>query len=266
VQAPAVAPAAALAIAPAATLAAAPSPGPSTPAAEDDTEFCDATGKICLLCARQFKTPEQTRRHTQESALHKVRSTPPALLAPLADARAPQKNLQDMALREVARGKARASRAPAAGGTDTEKEKEQEKARAAAQYRDRAAERRVMHNQPDVPMPESADGAGPRRFEGPPVPAPTPAPPAPPAPPARDAGNVGNKLLKMMGWKEGEGLGAEGQGIVDPMCVRASAGADVNVDVLTTRAARQPCSQRASVSALRRAMRSASTLRATRGT
>jgi hypothetical protein len=73
VQAPAIAPAAALAIAPAATLAAAPSPGPSTPAAEDDTEFSDATGKICLLCARQFKTPEQTRRHMQESALHKVR-------------------------------------------------------------------------------------------------------------------------------------------------------------------------------------------------
>ena len=30
---------------------------------------------------------------------------------------------------------------------------------------------------------------------------------------------MGNKLLKMMGWKEGTGLGSDGDGRVDPMFV-----------------------------------------------
>jgi RNA-binding protein 5/10 len=47
---------------------------PEAPA--EDTDFSDSAGKVCLLCARQFKTPEQTRRHTRESDLHKVRASP----------------------------------------------------------------------------------------------------------------------------------------------------------------------------------------------
>ena len=47
--------------------------------------------------------------------------------------------------------------------------------------------------------------------------------PPPPVPPpvdlAKDEGNVGNKLLKMMGWKAGSGLGSEGDGRVNPMFV-----------------------------------------------
>jgi hypothetical protein len=35
--------------------------------------------------------------------------------------------------------------------------------------------------------------------------------------PGQDESNVGNKLLRMMGWKEGTGLGVEGDGRVDPM-------------------------------------------------
>lgn len=35
----------------------------------------------------------------------------------------------------------------------------------------------------------------------------------------QDDANVGNKLLKMMGWKEGTGLGSEGAGRVNPMYV-----------------------------------------------
>ena len=83
-------------------------------------------------------------------------------------------------------------------------------------YRDRASERRIMHNQPDVPLPENINTVPKKkRFaEGPPLP-PSP-PPAPPAP-GKDDNNVGNKLLKMMGWKEGTGLGTGGDGRVDPM-------------------------------------------------
>ena len=92
-------------------------------------------------------------------------------------------------------------------------------------YRDRASERRIMHNQPDIPLPEpntAAGGAGAagklagkkRHAEGPP---PQPSPPPPPVAPAQDTKNVGNKLLKAMGWQEGTGLGQSGEGRVEPM-------------------------------------------------
>ncbi|KAH9857720.1 hypothetical protein C2E23DRAFT_805452 [Lenzites betulinus] len=130
------------------------------PRAETEFEFSDTAAMTCLLCARQFKSLDQLKRHNKESDLHK-------------------KNYKDAALREVARDKARAARAKA-------EQAQQPK------YRDRASERRIMHNQPDIPRPVPGD-----------VPA--------------DENNVGNKLLKMMGWKEGQGLGTAGEGRVDPI-------------------------------------------------
>ena len=86
-----------------------------------------------------------------------------------------------------------------------------------AQYRDRASERRILFNQPEVPVLELKT-QGKRSAEGPaPVRSPTPPPPA--VAPAKDENNIGNKLLKMMGWTEGSGLGTEGSGRVDPMYV-----------------------------------------------
>ncbi|EMD34516.1 hypothetical protein CERSUDRAFT_67488 [Gelatoporia subvermispora B] len=172
------------------TTAATPAPAPAvstkaksaTPApVELEFEFADTTKMACLLCARQFKTLEQLKRHNKESDLHK-------------------KNFKDANLRDVAREKANAARAK------TEQPK----------YRDRASERRVMHNQPDIPLPtESSKVAGKRKHaEGPPPP---PSPPPPPANPGNDESNVGNKLLKLMGWKEGTGLGTDGTGRVEPI-------------------------------------------------
>lgn len=109
-----------------------------------------------------------------------------------------QKNLKDTALRDVARSKADAARAKSQ----------------IPKYRDRALERRAMHGQPDIPSPDAAASASKKRAEGPPPP---PSPPPPPLAPAKDENNVGNKLLKMMGWSEGTGLGAEGEGRVDPV-------------------------------------------------
>ena len=92
-------------------------------------------------------------------------------------------------------------------------------------YRDRALERRALHGQPDVPPPEkkpphpnqrkkgSGNGPPPRTQE------PSPPPPAVHIEPAKDENNIGNKLLKKMGWSAGTGLGAEGEGRVDPMWV-----------------------------------------------
>ena len=79
-----------------------------------------------------------------------------------------------------------------------------------------------MHNQPEAPAPSSGSGGGTsgngrRSAPGPPKP---PSPPPPPLNPGQDGDNVGNKLLKMMGWTEGTGLGTNGEGRVDPMYVR----------------------------------------------
>lgn len=108
-----------------------------------------------------------------------------------------QTNLKDSALRETARQKVQKAQAP--------------------KYRDRASERRVLFNQPDAPMPETAQTSKPmakREASGPPRP---PTPPPAPLNPGQDTNNVGNKLLKMMGWTEGTGLGTSGEGRVDPM-------------------------------------------------
>ena len=155
----------------------------SPPQAETDFEFSDTVALTCLLCARQFKSLDQLKRHNKESDLHK-------------------KNYKDANLRDVAREKAKVARAKA--------EQQQQ-----PKYRDRASERRVMHNQPDVPRPTPAEvPANKRKAEGPRAPSP---PPPPPPNPGQDEKNVGNKLLKMMGWKEGQGLGTGGEGRVEPM-------------------------------------------------
>ena len=69
-----------------------------------------------------------------------------------------------------------------------------------------------------VPEPSSSSAAGKtakkRHAEGP---APPPSPPPVPVNPGEDESNVGNKLLRMMGWTEGTGLGTDGEGRVEPM-------------------------------------------------
>ncbi|KAI6150873.1 hypothetical protein BKA82DRAFT_4120862 [Pisolithus tinctorius] len=164
-----------------------PSLGATPEPTEEEFEFSDTGTMACLLCARQFKSTEQLKRHNKESDLHK-------------------KNFKDANLREVARQKAVAARRASAMRSETEPPK----------YRDRASERRIMHNQPEVPLPENGGVAAKkkRHAEGPPPP---PSPPSPPTALSKDESNVGNKLLKMMGWKEGSGLGTDGDGRVDPI-------------------------------------------------
>ncbi|KIJ37732.1 hypothetical protein M422DRAFT_781617 [Sphaerobolus stellatus SS14] len=148
---------------------------------QDEFEFSDVKGLACLLCSRKFKTLEQLGRHNKESDLHK-------------------KNYKDANLREIAAQKMKSLKTPPPQ----------------PKYRDRALERRILHNQPDIPLPEpNASGPGLRKHsEDPPQPAP---PPPPPVAPAKDENNIGNKLLKKMGWSEGTGLGTDGEGRVDPM-------------------------------------------------
>ena len=89
----------------------------------------------------------------------------------------------------------------------------------APKYRDRAAERREVHHQPDKPVPEQAPSQPPKRkfARGP---TPPPPPPAPGVEPGKDESNLGNQLLSKMGWKTGTGLGMAGEGRVDPVLVQ----------------------------------------------
>lgn len=75
----------------------------------------------------------------------------------------------------------------------------------------------MLFNQPDVPLPEKdSNNSKQKKSEGPPPPPPSP---PPSIDPGKDTSNVGNKLLKMMGWTEGTGLGTSGEGRVEPMFV-----------------------------------------------
>lgn len=172
----------------------------------------------CLLCARQFKSLEQLKRHNNESGLHKVLFLSPHSMF-YAFSIWKQKNYKDANLRDIAREKVDAARLK---GLNTDDDKSEGKTDdQTPKYRDRASERRVMHNQPDAPVPSSSSGGGVsgngRRSA--PGPAKPPTPPPPPLNPGQDGNNVGNKLLKMMGWMEGTGLGTNGEGRVDPMYV-----------------------------------------------
>jgi RNA-binding protein 5/10 len=82
-------------------------------------------------------------------------------------------------------------------------------------YRDRAAERRSVFNQPAIPLPEAARAStsSKRKFEAPVA----PPKPEPALEPAKDESNKGNQLLKKMGWAAGSGLGLEGEGRVAPV-------------------------------------------------
>ncbi len=207
-------------VAPVHVPAPAPAPAPvvktaTPPEAETEFEFSDTSAMTCLLCARKFKTLDQLKRHTKESDLHKVSCDSNFFLHTHSRINTPnslQKNFRDAALREIAREKASAARAKALEAQEAQQQQQQPK------YRDRASERRVMHNQPDIPRPVPGEVSAPakRKSEGPPPP---PSPPPPPLNPGKDENNVGNKLLKMMGWKEGQGLGTGGEGRVDPMFV-----------------------------------------------
>ncbi|KAL1743273.1 hypothetical protein HDZ31DRAFT_83514 [Schizophyllum fasciatum] len=165
-------------------------PTPVTVSPSHNFEFSDISALMCLLCGRQFKTLDQLGRHNRESDLHK-------------------KNNNDGRLRELAQRKLAARQGRDQAATDAS-------ASAQPKYRDRASERRTLFNQPDVPLPEGPITAIPAVSTARAIPPPPPPPPQP-VHPAQDQSNVGNKLLKMMGWKEGTGLGVEGEGRVEPI-------------------------------------------------
>ncbi|KAG8896600.1 hypothetical protein FRC01_011710 [Tulasnella sp. 417] len=130
----------------------------------------------------------------------------------------PATNLRNPQLCKTATEKvAAARRTILSGGSTIRQKKKPEEASTDNKYRDRAQERRRVHNQPDVPMPTPANSGKPRFADGPSTEASTAPTPAAPVDPGKDENNIGNKMLKKMGWSEGSGLGTEGEGRAEPV-------------------------------------------------
>ncbi|KAI9029355.1 hypothetical protein DFJ74DRAFT_754825 [Hyaloraphidium curvatum] len=155
----------------------------------------DLAINACLLCQRQFPSLDKLKKHQAASELHKVcRRCGRARDVPLTCL---QTNMEQFL----------AAKREEAAKQDQE---------AASQWKDRAAERRKAFNQPArPPKPQRHFVGGPRSAPPPPVEEPT----------RRGIGgdNIGNQMLKKLGWREGEGLGRDSGGIVEPIKAEAYA-------------------------------------------
>jgi RNA-binding protein 5/10 len=176
---------------------------PSSPVASDGYDYSDvqASGKVaCLLCQRALPSAEVMRKHVLTSELHKTNLANPSVVE--AGKKRKQASL------------AKLSTTPDLTGNGEDQPK----------YRDRAAERREVFNQPEKPhyMDRVAlsipSGPPKRKFaEGPKEPSP---PPEPGLAPGVDESNKGNTLLTKMGWAAGTGLGKGKEGRVEPIEVK----------------------------------------------
>ncbi|CAG8605852.1 6040_t:CDS:10 [Funneliformis mosseae] len=142
-----------------------------------DDGLFDYTLNACLLCHRQFIDLAELQKHEQLSDLHKL-------------------NMENEHLVQTIRMKR-------AYGLQNDGDCEKPQTR----YNNRAAQRRKIYGQPRRPAPPAAPGSSnpveetyeqPTKF-------------------GIGEDNIGNRLLQNMGWKAGEGLGKNKNGIVVPI-------------------------------------------------
>ena len=169
----------------------------------------------CLLCRRQFATPEQLLRHERESKLHKDNM----ILAVKA------------ASDDLARQLAAYSAASSDAAEQSSQDNIQESTNIPEGYRDRASERRKTHRPSDETGTIYRDRERGRERrkeennnndnkdykkhnqkhenEGQSVPSSS----------LQDISNPGNQMLRKMGWNEGQGLGKGGTGVEESVGV-----------------------------------------------
>ncbi|KAI1339350.1 hypothetical protein F5Y15DRAFT_424060 [Xylariaceae sp. FL0016] len=137
-------------------------PSPVAPS----VSYADLDQMCCLLCRRKFRNEPSLRRHEQASDMHKGNLENEALVAKAT------KDLKALGKEPV------------------------------SNYRDRAKERRMVHNQPNRPKAHLPRKNAPE----------TKAPEVVQEAPAKPSISKGAGLLAKMGWNTGQGLGAEGSG------------------------------------------------------
>ncbi|GJJ78460.1 RNA-binding protein 5/10 [Entomortierella parvispora] len=175
----------------------------------DPDELLDLKLLACLLCKRKFNSVAELRKHQSLSDLHK-------------------KNLLDTQAIQTALKKSRGTKeGHTSAGSPSKAAATAVPVTAAAveeepKYRDRAAERRQIFGQPDYPLPPTPGTMGHHnnnhgRGRGSGVNFEDVAVPEQPTKDGIKEDNIGNRLLKSMGWKEGQGLGKDGEGIKDPI-------------------------------------------------
>ncbi|KAJ1041027.1 hypothetical protein NDA11_005391 [Ustilago hordei] len=164
-------------------------------------DYKDQERVACLLCQRKFKVIDTLHKHVSQSQLHKDN------LANLDACRL------GVARKLEALSQAQKPAPIASSSTTTQSQQ----AILPPGYRDRASERRAVFG---AHTPSKSGTPSTKVFDG---------PKAVPAPVAREepvhsaqekpieSDNFGSKLLAMMGWTQGQGLGLQGQGRTDPV-------------------------------------------------
>ncbi|SPO36448.1 uncharacterized protein PSFLO_01919 [Pseudozyma flocculosa] len=164
-------------------------------------DYLDTAQNACLLCQRKLKSLDVLRRHEKESALHEDN------LRNLDTCRAgvDRKLSQDAGLETSSQSSASAGFAPIGAAKDAS-------GTPASKYRDRALERRAVFGTDSTPAFKKASFQA-KSYEGP-VATDVPKSDEPEMPVEKeiDSSNIGSKMLAMMGWSKGQGLGASGQG------------------------------------------------------
>ncbi|KAG0235940.1 hypothetical protein BGW42_004395 [Actinomortierella wolfii] len=191
----------------------------------DPDELEDVELMACMLCQRRFKGLPELKKHQELSELHK-------------------KNLQDKGAIRTALIKTRTKRGVdlATGKSINDSSGAHEKGEEGGEpkYRDRAAERRMVYGQPDNPYPPRHGGAANSRgnrgmglSSSSSSSITTAIVPEQPTKDGLKEDNIGNRLLKSMGWKEGQGLGKDGGGITVPVeAISYSRGVGIGAGVL----------------------------------
>ncbi|CAO1630536.1 unnamed protein product [Parajaminaea phylloscopi] len=204
------------------TEASAPSPVSTEDALED--AFTDQQAMACFLCSRKFKSAELLSRHAKESALHRSNLADPEKRN--AGMQALHSKRQSMQMRDIG-GKRVAEVSPheqSAGfvspSTSAVEAGAAIESKTEPRYRDRAQERRnVFGSEAPSKRPKTS-----RTFDGPVAPPLTEVESrgdaarrdsSPDA--ALDSSNIGNRMLQMMGWSEGQGIGLGGTGRQAPV-------------------------------------------------
>ncbi|SPO25820.1 related to RNA binding motif protein [Ustilago trichophora] len=196
----------------------------------------------CLLCQRKFRSLDTLHRHEAESQLHKDN------LSNSETCRQGVARKLEALSGSLSKPNGTADK-PATASVSSESTNRQILApQSAPAYRDRASERRAVFGA-DTPSKSNTSSNASKVFEGPRTmaSASTAVAEVSQSAPEKpiDSDNIGSKLLAMMGWSQGQGLGLKGEGRTDIVETKiykpgAGLGSSTPADAALQQASRRP--------------------------